>query len=81
MILDTFIPHEDLEITQERRGHAGGQQVALTSYTVIAKHKPTGIMASSYYERSQLRNRIVVVKMLEAALKQIGYTYELPRET
>ena len=61
-----MIPPEELEITCERP-NPGGQHVGAYS-GVQVKHLPTGITARVEGSRSQHRNKMVAVEMIEAAL-------------
>jgi protein subunit release factor A len=61
-----LIPPDDLlwEVLRDKRG---GQQVG-TSSGLRCTHIPTGITVTIDVGRSQFRNRILAIEMLEAAL-------------
>jgi protein subunit release factor A len=60
------IPPEDLEI-EVIRDEPGGQHVGC-SHAIKVTHVPSGIVAMVGNERSQHRNRMLAVEMIEAAL-------------
>lgn len=63
-----MIPPEDIQVEALRKPSKGGQHVGDTTCDVKVTHLPTGITATVGFCRSQYRNRIVAVNMIEAAL-------------
>ena len=68
--IDIEIRDEDLEVDTMRSSGAGGQHINKTDSAVRMKHIPTGLMAFSQSERSQILNREKCLSVIKAKLYQ-----------
>jgi len=68
--IDIEIKDEDLEVDTMRSSGAGGQHINKTDSAVRMKHIPTGLVAFSQSERSQILNREKCLAILKSKLYQ-----------
>ena len=66
--VDVEIDESDIEMQVFRASGAGGQHINKTSSAVRLIHHPTGLVASSQEERSQLQNRERAMNRLSAMI-------------
>lgn len=66
--LDVEIREEDLEITACRASGAGGQHVNKTNSAIRVVHLPTGLVAESQDQRSQLQNKVKAISVLKSRI-------------
>lgn len=73
--LKELIDLKDIKIEPYPVVPPGGQHVGVTRTGAKVTHVPTGLIAISDCERSQVRNRNLAMSMINFALNQLNYDH------
>lgn len=73
--LKELIDPKDLKIESYPVISPGGQHVGVIRTGVKVTHIPTGLIAISDCERSQIKNRNLAMSMINFALNQLNYDH------
>ncbi|MFZ4386884.1 MAG: peptide chain release factor 2 [Chthoniobacterales bacterium] len=65
------LDEEDIRVDTYRSGGKGGQNVNKVETAVRMTHIPSGVVVACQAERSQLKNRVLALKMIKVKLYQI----------